>query len=838
MFANGKNFRRAIRPSIAVAVVAAFATATAPASAQMGTGAVVGVVTNSEGSVIPGAVVTLSGNGVDRKAVTNEHGVFGISGVYGGTYTVRAAAKGYNPVSGRTLDVAPGGAARLTLALERSATSLTTIGQVRANGRQTVSTSSAPSVQVNSQAYADVGYTRVSDMLDNEISTTLMHPVGGSPALPTAVALRGPDPTETLVALDGHAVNGGSAGDFDLSLLDPADYAGVQLIYGISPSSLVGPNTIDGAINIQTLEPTSASHGLLRLSTGSFGSFGATLQTTGTSNKLGYAFSLHRTTTQGEVNQAVTDAATGDQQFVGSSVDGTTALGKVRYSLGRSGAYAGFTFHDQSFDKDLSAALSSIPAPGGSPAPAGAPILVNSFAGTTLQAHNAAYGFDLQEPLGRLDASGIPRTTALLRWQSSLASQSVFGPGANTSPYLNNQRDLIGDGVLQIDHSLPKGLLTLQFDLRNEQLQTTFTSGVVNDQSTLRKPFSTVADAQQASATPSSSIIDLGQTQRSAVLRYAFDPTSKLHYTLAAYYSSFSTFGSSLDPRAGFVWTPNADSALRMSVGSTFQAPQLPELYVPPVLPPPVNGYISTGNPHLGADHATDFDVGYERFVGEGPERTHLSVDIYRTNLRQPASTYYPVPSTNPDCNPSSGSDGVARSPRAIVNGAPCPLSFPVNAGDGVYRGIEVRADRQVAPYTTVRAGYSVNSAYLTSVPPYIQDGTLVVGEQTLGLPLQKGIFSIDHQPPAGLQYGVGLIYQGPYNGLNQPKYALLNASLGYRLHQFELNLAGTNLTNVYNSKFTVLNGGVPYAGVDGPIPTNAYALQGRAFTLTLTRRY
>src|ERR1700722_11642213 len=196
---------------------------------------------------------------------------------------------------------------------------------------------------------------------------------------------------------------------------------------------------------------------------------------------------------------------------------------------------------------------------------------------------------------------------------SSDASQSVFGPGADTDPYLYNNRDLIGDGILEIDQRLPKGSLTLQLNLHNENLDTDFVPGVVNDESVARRPLDDSSEPTPApAATPAS--LDLGQTERSAVLRWTEDPTSNLHFSLAAYYSNFSTFGTSFDPRAGFVWTPDASTAVRASVGTTFQTPQLPELFVPPVLPPPVGGYINIGNPNLQPDRATDYGLGFEHY--------------------------------------------------------------------------------------------------------------------------------------------------------------------------------------------------------------------------------
>ena len=73
-------------------------------------------------------------------------------------------------------------------------------------------------------------------------------------------------------------MNNGNTGDFDLSLLDPAALQAVQVVYGIAPSSLIGPNTIGGGINILTLEPTIAPHSLLRFFGGSYGTYGGTVQ--------------------------------------------------------------------------------------------------------------------------------------------------------------------------------------------------------------------------------------------------------------------------------------------------------------------------------------------------------------------------------------------------------------------------------------------------------------------------------------------------------------------------------------------------------------------------------
>ncbi len=846
------------RLAAALTVALAWSATLAGATAQPTAGTVAGVATATDGTPIRGAAVTLTGNGAVLTGTTDLAGRFRLAGVPPGTYAVVSTVARYTKLTGRTIDVRAGAATPVDLVLSRdSSSSLTTIGQVRANGGETLSSASAPSIDLNTQRYAAQGITRVSDVLTGALSTTVIRPLGGGANSPAVIALRGPDPSETLVDIDGHEVNNGNSGDFDVSLLDPADFQSVQIVYGIAPSSLIGPNTLGGAINIRTLEPTTTPHGFVRLSGGSYSSFAETLQATGTERRLGYALSLHRATSVGEVkDDAVSDAA-GDQSSVGSALGASTFLAKLRYSFGRGDGFIGLAVRDQSVFRDLSAGLTSLVPSGaatsGYAISSGAdtsdyatlpgretsdavPPVYNSLAGSALQAHNAGYGLDAQLPIGKPGADGIVPTTALYRHLTSLVSQSVVGPAADTSPYLYNDRDLVGDDTLQIDRQYRKATLTLKFGFRTERLDTDFMSGIATADSVARRPLNangdaapTTADASphQAAAAP----ISLAQSQRSVVLRYSFEPTAKLHYTLGTYYSNFSTFGSHIDPRFGFVWTPTADSAVRASVGTTFQSPQLTALYVPATLPQPVNGYITVGNPGLRADYATEYDLGYEHLIGSSGRRTHFALDLYRTNLRAPAGTYLPATT----CGSTSS---LSRSEDDSGTAAPPCLSYPINVGGAVYRGIELRADRELGTHTALRATYGVDSAYLTSVPSYAQNGTLVIGEQTLGVPLHKATLTLERDADTGLAYYAGLAYEGRYNELNEPPFASLRAGVTWHLSGFDVGLYGTNLTNVYDDKFTRVGAGVSYGGLAGPLATDAYALTGRTITLSLTRRY
>jgi hypothetical protein len=93
--------------------------------------------------------------------------------------------------------------------------------------------------------------------------------------------------------------------------------------------------------------------------------------------------------------------------------------------------------------------------------------------------------------------------------------------------------------------------------------------------------------------------------------------------------------------------------------------------------------------------------------------------------------------------------------------------------------------------------------------------------------------------PLRGLIDGASVVYEGAYNELNRPPFATLGARLGYRFRNgYEIGIAGTNLSDVYAQRFTKTGFGVPYGGIGAAIPTDAYALQGTAYALTLTRRF
>jgi len=750
------------------------------APARAATGSVAGVVRDTTGTPIAGAQITLQGSTKRYTATADVHGAFAMSAVDEGTYGLAVRAPGFAPIGNRQITVTAGAVGQIEIALTRATTNgVATLGSVTVNGSSALSRSSAPTVELNPQALASQGAWQLTDVLGQQLEATMVHEQGGAPGLPQTLALRGGDPQETLVDIDGHQLNNENTGDFDLELLDPGEFAGVQIVYGVGPSSLVGADYEGGAVNFRTIEPTARSQGLLRFSYGSFNTFGETIEATGTDARIGYALLYRRFTTQGEVNDYPIVTALpapgvpAQTAIVGSNIDATTALAKIRYSFAGSAGFVEATFRDTAAYRNLSAPLSS-PDNANDFGP-NAPFTQVNFPGAAVLTTAPAYGLDLQLPLGRKGSEGEWPSTLSFSHLTNLSDQSVENIPPDLNPYLLNANDIVNDDIARFDRPLPGshgGELSFAVDVRRE---------------TLDAPDALAPGPPQQSA-----------AQGWVVGRYTWSSNSDLNYTLATYYSWDSTFGTSLDPRIGIVWSPG-NSVVHASFGTGFQPPLLTNLVF---------------NPSLLAERSVAYDLGAEHRFGEGSHAPSASFDIYNT---------------------------VVNNPTYETEGAGGALTFLGNISQNVYRGIDLRANQSIARGLSAQAAYGVDSVYTTSDPSLTnpQAPPLIPGQQAMGVPLHKAQLGLLGHPGAGsLNFGVSATYESDANELNRPAYVLLDANVGTTFGHTDINVAGTNLTNQFNDKFTLVNAGVPFPIPGGTMPTNAYSLQGAALRVTVTQRF
>ena len=82
----------------------------APAFSQLNLGQISGTVTDSSGSVVPGATVTVTdvARGVSRTLTTDSVGSYSAPSLAPGTYTVRAELTGFTTAERQAIDVGVG----------------------------------------------------------------------------------------------------------------------------------------------------------------------------------------------------------------------------------------------------------------------------------------------------------------------------------------------------------------------------------------------------------------------------------------------------------------------------------------------------------------------------------------------------------------------------------------------------------------------------------------------------------------------------------------------------------------------------------------------------------
>ncbi len=742
-------------------------------------GNVVGVVTDASGAGIPDARISLKAGMRTLQTVSGESGRFVFSGVEAATYIVSVDAKGYSSLGGRLVTIAAGTTTTIALTLEHaSAGSIATLGSVLVNGHQTVSTAPAPTAVVDPQRLAALGIQNVTDDLAQQMALTMTRPAGGAPGLPQTASLRGPDPSETLIDIDGHVMNNANNGDYDLELLDPSEFSEIQVVYGVGPESLGGANMQGGTINFHTIDPTLQDHGLLRLSAGSFDTSSYTLQATGTADqRLGYALDLHHYYSAGAVNDYLVsfqpDPASPavEQTTIGSAINATSMLGKLRYSFGPSGGFIEATYWNTIAYRDLSAPL-SFP---NNPQSFTQGSLFTAFPGASASSISPAYGLDLQLPLGDRGSTGIAPSGLTVRHLTSLAAESVpnLPPGYNT--YLLDDRDMLYDNSAQWDRYLSNATISVFADFRQEQL------------------------TLPPSAPFAPGVFEQSQNQATYAARAQWDPTSHLHYDAVLYSSRYSTFGTSTDPRLAFVWTPSGDSMIRCSYGTGFTPPTLTQTAL---------------NPDLVSEHTAEYEVGYQHHFRGSHLAPTVEVDAYHTNLRDPV---YFAPSTNPALG---------------------QFSYVENIGNTVYTGGELRVDEQISPSAVFKASYGIGIAYPVINPATVNSAAppLVAGEQFQSVPPHKALFSVEGRVGQRFSYTAGAGWESENNDLNRPSFWLYNASIGEQFDRTQLSLGAQNLGNEYADKFTLINMGPTYALPTGLTPTNAYSLPGLTLAFTVTQ--
>ncbi len=771
-----------------------------------------GNVHANSGAPLVGARLELRG-AVTQRATTDVKGDFALTAAPG-TYALAAAARGYAPV---TVAVRADHDVNVQVALEPlDSAKLRVIGRVTVDGRLAPVQGTMPSVTVTRADFDRVGDDQIIDGLQTLPGATFSRPDGGGDNAIAVVSLRGPDPSESLLALDGQLLNDGNTGDLDLSRFPVAAFSAVDVTEGLGPEDSNGSNTFGGAINLVSLQPTKDPHYGLSLSSGSFGQNEAWLNASGSAGKLGYAAAFDDQNESGYVNNETVQLYSNSDPTcspcataLGSSVASHLGLGTLTWSFSQNANLTArvFLLGDT---RDQSSAVNGIDK---NVADLGTP-QYGQFVGPGDQTFSQvirAYQLRGQSPLG------AGELTADL-YESD---NSVDVTGGAASPY----------DVTHTDHRYNAGLAWQRsFDTSQ------FAVGGYTRYEDLT--FNAPPSSTSTPATPSEAQPLLGQTINVVFARGGFRPSPKLRIDGGLFESHYTTFGSNLDWRFGAIYNADPTSAFRLNVGTGFRAPLLIERYQFPYSQLPLDGnnvFIGQGSPNEQPEHATEYELGYSH---EFSSRSTIDVSLYQTSLRDPVEIFYPLAAVdNGTCKNNS-----------YANPIPACVSYQSNVGNAVYQGAEFRFVQRFAPqHLFLTAMYGLNVAYPKDLNAQFSNptsgGNLVDNAQFLGIPQQQGSLQLDWADQ-GWHAGAAATFRGNNNELNQAPFTLVSGEFGRRIGNADLSLSATNMLSTASGPYTLFGAGVPYRGVVGgttgapiygPLPTDALSLYPIGIRLILT---
>jgi outer membrane receptor protein involved in Fe transport len=281
-----------------------------PANAQSATSILTGSIVDRKTALpISGATVVLSRAGKRVESVrTDSAGHFILIGVAPGIYDLAVSARGYAPVV--SSDVVAIGGATVTLnsalsAAEENGGNLRTIGNVSTSANVTLSAATTISQSVSVDDLLRTGQSRVYDRLGT--LPAINASTSSSPGDDSSINIRGFGRSETATLLGGHPVGplGVQAPDgFNFSATPTFGLSSVTVTYGSGAQGLYGSDTVAGAVDFESISPTSKPELNFLQSAGGFGNASTGLAATGTYGKVGYALAAAVQGTSGSFNGA------------------------------------------------------------------------------------------------------------------------------------------------------------------------------------------------------------------------------------------------------------------------------------------------------------------------------------------------------------------------------------------------------------------------------------------------------------------------------------------------------------------------------------------------------
>ena len=252
-----------LKCSIRTGIFTALALVLGAGAAAAQTGSIEGTVRNSQNaSVIEGAQVTVVGTALTARSDGN--GYYRIDNVPAGTYSVRVARLGYNPVTATNARVAAG--LPLTVNLEVSP-AIINLDAIVVTGTVGETQRGKLAFTVDQITAADLPVPQVDALtaIQGKVAGATVVSASGRPGSAPSVLLRGPTSInssgrnqEPLYVVDGVILGSGMAD------LDALDIESIEVVKGAAAASLFGSRAANGVIQITTRRGSSLAEDQLR----------------------------------------------------------------------------------------------------------------------------------------------------------------------------------------------------------------------------------------------------------------------------------------------------------------------------------------------------------------------------------------------------------------------------------------------------------------------------------------------------------------------------------------------------------------------------------------------
>jgi len=845
------------------------ATSAAPAFAQTSaTGTLTGTVVDVAGKVLGGVRVTIASASSSRTIRTANDGTFSAT-VPPDTYTVTVAASGFETTQQDGVTVTPGRSTSVKFALPNA--TLTTIGQTTATRSTSVNTGTAATATVTNQTFTDQGQNQVANVLDQIPGVEINRSSGNEPAANTSISIRGAQPYESQILIDGHPTltSANGAYGFNSTFINALLLGDVEVTKG--PGNL--PNTIEdavgGTLNFRTPTITGGPTGTAVVGYDSFNGSYYGVRVSDTFGKLGVLLGIADNQTPGYLAPGNVYGGTNAASIFPKVTPGTASnphLGVVDYAYHATSNFASFTQLAKlsyNFSPQTSILLTQYSTQTN-----------NDETGNNYLYANATIVPCLQKaPAGPCTAGGTGQnytSTPNLGLIGQNVPIDIYAPYPNTTQFDNEPiyaaefRTVVGPGSLLARYYAGSIERTVTQAYSPVAIIPCPTPACPNDSDLTAKPpvYASYSgepyvedtidvlhgfDAQYTVPFGNNSITagfdrhvdtatfgeydptqgpptfdqNINVQSLAYSIRGSFQLTPKLTLTSGNYLSSTSYVGTRFDPRGGLVYKITPRAIVRASAGSAYVAPYY-DLLNP-------STYVDSGTLNLATvNFKPETSFGYDLGTDVKLDRdTLISADAYLTNI---FNRYASVTTENTgtfDGKPytmvtQNGNQAVVRQEGVELQELHAP-----RVGLGVHSAVDILRDYA---YDQSNANFSINSIFSATPGNYVQLPTY---------PYMKLRNDLFYTFGNGAQARASATSYGANNAFGEPGFTEFDGEFRVPLKgSLVLNVGATNLFNHDDYRpGGIYDGGPTYQALGGGTSyTTQYFVQPRTLFVQLQR--